>query len=148
MPQIRLAYVSRRAPHLTDDAIVDDIVLPAMAKNRRLEITGCLWFDQRRFLQVLEGPAESVEGVFASIVADSRHTDVDLIRRAPDEQRSFARWAMKPVRAGEGDPIGAMVASLSPESIPPRRRRPREAPTPPTPGALTRIVRLLAASAG
>lgn len=112
MPDIRLVYRSRRAPHVTDTMIVDDIVLPSMAKNRRLGISGCLWFDDRRFLQALEGEPEPVGKLYATIQADPRHDDLQLLAHEPIAERQFRRWSMKPMSARDPDPIGAALSEL------------------------------------
>lgn len=105
-------YLSCRSSHVTDSAVVDDIVLPAMAKNRRLDITGCLWFDRDRFLQTLEGPDESVDAVYSQIEKDRRHEQVTLLLREPQANRLFPRWAMKPVPAMRADVIRELVADF------------------------------------
>lgn len=88
-------YVSRRAPWVTDQIIVDEIVLPAGMKNRRLDITGCLWFSNDRFLQIIEGPKTPVGQVFEAIQNDDRHQDIVTISSAPLAARSFSRWGMR-----------------------------------------------------
>ena len=111
MPQqdlFTLCYISRRAPGLTDTQVVDGIVLPAMAKNRRLDITGCLWFDADRFIQFLEGPTRDVQRVYAAIERDNRHTDVALLTSGPLADRSFDRFSMRAI--GQSRP--AAVAAL------------------------------------
>lgn len=93
----RLVYVSRRVPNLSDDEVVDGIVLPAILKNRELEITGCLWFDHERFLQVLEGEPGRVMRLYDAICADPRHTAIDLVLLQAIESRSFPRFALRAV---------------------------------------------------
>ncbi len=112
MPEIRLVYRSHRAPHVTDTMVVDDIVLPAMAKNRRLNISGCLWFDDRRFLQALEGEAEPLDALYSTIQADDRHQELQLLAHEPIVERKFTRWSMKPMSARVPDPISAAMDEL------------------------------------
>lgn len=90
-----IIYVSRRSPGVTDDDVIDGIALPSVRRNRTLDITGCLWFDDERFLQLIEGPRESVEAIYAAILIDTRHEHVNLISGAPIIHRSFNRWNMK-----------------------------------------------------
>lgn|GEM_PF-2339820 len=99
--QYEIIYVSRRSPGVTDADVVDRIVLPAGRTNRRLDITGCLWFDSDRFLQVLEGPREDVERIYAKIEHDPRHREIVVLSSGPIASRSFERWAMRSV-TGEG----------------------------------------------
>lgn len=143
-------YLSCRASHVTDSAVVDDIVLPAMAKNRRLDITGCLWFDRDRFLQTLEGPDETVDRVYSQIEADNRHDQVSLLLREPQVNRLFPRWAMKPVPALRADVIRDLVAGFDAR---PQRCGPEAQPAASRdePGAIHpihRLLRMLAARAG
>lgn len=91
----QLAYISRRKPWVSDEEVVDGIVLPAMAKNRLLGLTGCLWFNRERFLQVLEGAAAELGSMYERIVRDKRHDRVELLGRHAIEERSFARFNMR-----------------------------------------------------
>lgn len=95
-------YVSDRATGLSDHTIIDEIVLPSGNKNRRLDITGCLWFSKNRFLQILEGPREAVEGVYSAILRDNRHTNIQTISSSPVTNRSFSRWGMRAFKGDEG----------------------------------------------
>jgi hypothetical protein len=66
----------------------------ARSRNAGLGITGALFCDGAYFVQLLEGPVEAVEVVFASIQADPRHTDIRVVERGPAETRWFASWHM------------------------------------------------------
>jgi len=73
---------------------IEDILAAARSRNAALGVTGVLYFDGAYFLQVLEGPQASVAAVFASILADPRHTDLRVVERSPIVTRSFADWDM------------------------------------------------------
>lgn len=105
----RLAYRSTRSRSLSDDQVVDGIVLPAMEKNRRLDITGCLWCGKSNFLQILEGDRETVRSLFKTIENDARHHDVELLEERGIAEREFSRFAMKLIRGDESDEIGALI---------------------------------------
>jgi len=143
-------YLSCRASHVTDSAVVDDIVLPAMTKNRRLDITGCLWFDRDRFLQTLEGPDETVDRVYSQIETDGRHDQVTLLLREPQTHRLFPRWAMKPVPALRADVIRDLVAGFGaqPQSCSPERAPAESRDTGGAIHPIHRLLRMLAARAG
>lgn len=114
MPDLyEIIYVSRRKPEVTDAHVVDKIVLPSGRTNRRLDITGCLWFDKHRFLQVLEGPQPAVEQIYANIERDTRHTEVELLRRGPLASRSFGRWGMCSVTGESRETIADLAAIYS-----------------------------------
>ncbi len=104
-----IAYASRRSPDVDDDQIVDDIALPSYRKNRSLEITGCLWFDDGHFLQFIEGPRDNLESLYKSICADSRHLDVRELVNRPVESRAFARFALQVVKNDDLDPVQELI---------------------------------------
>lgn len=92
---ISLLYVSSSLlePDETDEqlwAIVD----VAQARNKRQDITGALVFTGTDFVQILEGPEESVANVMASILIDPRHDQVNIVRREMIAKRSFPTWGM------------------------------------------------------
>ncbi len=70
------------------------LLIQARDKNRRLDITGMLLHHDREFVQLLEGPREHVEDVYASIQRDERNQRVELRYAGPIETRSFSQWAM------------------------------------------------------
>lgn len=90
---VRLAYVSTLAPEM-DIVGVDELVAKAAEFNRLHGITGVLAIDQNRVCQILEGPADGVDGLFSSIKADTRHYDVTEIERRPISAQSFESWGM------------------------------------------------------
>lgn len=71
-------------------------ILTTSKLNNGLDgLTGLLFFDNARFLQVLEGPADGVEATFDRISADPRHTDITLIRDHEISERDFSYWSME-----------------------------------------------------
>ncbi|MHA7812335.1 MAG: BLUF domain-containing protein [Phycisphaerales bacterium] len=109
-----MIYVSKRAEGITDQVVIDEIVLPAGIKNRRLEITGCLWFSRKRFLQILEGPREAVEDVYSTILRDDRHHTITTVSSSPITNRSFARWGMRALAGDEEQGIDALINEYAP----------------------------------
>lgn len=101
----RLKYVSRSAAPLVG-AEVDAIVAKAQERNRRMDVTGVLVTTGNLFYQVLEGPEAAVDGLYARIRADPRHTDLLILGVEEHiEERYFADWSMQrvdlSVEAGE-----------------------------------------------
>jgi len=80
---IRLQYKSTLVAETAEQArlVVRDIVATAVRKNPELRIGGLLCFNPSslRVVQVLEGPAAAVRGLFLTIMADTRHADCCLI---------------------------------------------------------------------
>ncbi|MBM4377583.1 MAG: BLUF domain-containing protein [Deltaproteobacteria bacterium] len=90
----RIKYVSRFAEHLTQ-ADVEAIAEVSQRNNAAREVTGVMASSGRLFYQVLEGPAEVVDALYATIVADPRHTDVLHLRSQSDvATRLFPQWSM------------------------------------------------------
>ncbi len=104
-----LSYSSRRIPGVTDNHVRDSIVLPASKFNLENAITGVLWVDPKRFLQVLEGPRLVVEALYHRIRRDTRHTDVRLLWSAPLSSRSFERWGMRAIHVPMDESIEGIV---------------------------------------
>lgn len=104
-----IIYASQRSPGLTNAQIVDDIVLPSSRTNRDLDISGCLWFNDHRFLQVLEGPRDAVEQIYTRIEKDTRHHHVNLIGHLDIEERSFNRWGMRALIGSQNTELDELV---------------------------------------
>jgi hypothetical protein len=73
---------------------LDDILESARRRNVENGISGALVYADRQFIQILEGPIDSVDETFARIMDDKRHRDVCLVSRMASEQRVFERWPM------------------------------------------------------
>ena len=70
-------------------------ILEESRHNNALEgITGVLWSDGTHFLQVLEGPDESVGATFGRILSDHRHSAIVVLRDGQVETRDFGGWSM------------------------------------------------------
>jgi hypothetical protein len=89
----RLSYVSTLRPHVTI-ADIDAMVVKAADFNKAHEITGVLAIDDDRVCQILEGPGEAVDSLYASIQRDDRHHSVTLILHQPIEKSAFEAWGM------------------------------------------------------
>lgn len=88
-----LVYMSVAVDDLTDDQLVA-MLREARLRNEALGVSGLLLAKGGRFMQVLEGPAWSVEDRFAAIERDPRHQDVRSLSRERIETRRFDGWAM------------------------------------------------------
>ena len=91
---LQLIYRSVAAPGI-DAGVAARISEYSRQRNRSLEITGVLLFDQRNFVQVLEGGTNIVDLVFGQIQKDDRHSDVTLLSRIEKLERSFPYWSMQ-----------------------------------------------------
>ncbi|NND37992.1 MAG: BLUF domain-containing protein, partial [Pseudomonadales bacterium] len=86
-------YVSRACKPLSGADLLD-LLKVSRRRNGRLLLTGLLLYADGRFMQVLEGKEQSVREVYDSILADSRHTDIQTLRLQEKEKRHFPDWTM------------------------------------------------------
>jgi hypothetical protein len=90
---VRLMYASRAAGPVDHDELVA-ILRKSKANNPSLGVTGVLCCSGGIFLQVLEGGRSAVNQLYNRIVADPRHTQVELLSYEEIGERRFAGWAM------------------------------------------------------
>jgi hypothetical protein len=90
-----LLYVSESCLSWPEDAAeVDQMVAVARRRNAELSLTGALIYTRTHFAQVLEGEGQAIEAVMASIRADLRHRNIQIVSDAPLETRCFPSWTM------------------------------------------------------
>lgn len=111
-----IIYVSQRSERVSDRMIVDEIVIPSGMNNRRLDITGILWFSEEHFLQVIEGPRDAIISLYQSIQRDSRHFDITTVSEGSIPQRSFKRWGLRALQCEHGQEITGLISMLKAES--------------------------------
>ena len=90
---VRLIYASRAKASLGSQDL-QGILEQCKAHNPAEGITGMLCHSEGTFLQVLEGGRTEVNRVYARIVADGRHEQIELIDFEEIGQRRFANWSM------------------------------------------------------
>lgn len=88
-----IIYTSREAQFFSDEEI-EQLLLGARSHNQESDITGVLLYFDLVFFQVLEGPKDALEKLFARIVEDPRHKDVTLQVNEPISARLFPNWSM------------------------------------------------------
>jgi hypothetical protein len=93
----RLIYSSRNRimgePHQVAVAI-ESILLTSRSNNERLDVTGALLFSGDAFAQVLEGPREVIDALYANICKDRRHSHIVLLDQSDMPARDFSNWSM------------------------------------------------------
>lgn len=89
----RLIYRSKATSPLGSLHLFN-LLKQARQKNARLQITGHLLYLDDRFTQCIEGPAESLDALWQSLLRDPRHCDIELVERHPIETRRFQDWTM------------------------------------------------------
>ena len=87
-------------------------------KNTQLGITGLLLYSEGHILQVLEGDADVVYSLYATIAADPRHRSLIKLADGPVADRAFADWSMQMRTVDSADFTRIVLTSNSmPEHI-------------------------------
>jgi len=89
----QLVYVSSASANLSEDDL-KDIVRRARKANKVLGVSGMLIYLDGHFLQVLEGPADRVQALYARIENDPHHTGAKVLIESEVAKRAFPDWPM------------------------------------------------------
>ena len=89
----RLIYVSEKTD--SSDASLAHIIASSTKNNPKTGVTGCLLSGSNSFLQLLEGPGQTIGRLYVTINADSRHKNVLMLTDEDIDERLFASWSMK-----------------------------------------------------
>lgn len=103
---VELVYLSA-STHRFGVTELRELLGASRRKNRSLGVTGLLLHADGSFLQVLEGPAAVVDGLYARICSDARHDHLVRVFRRSISHRSFGSWSM-----GFEEPLDAMRTEL------------------------------------
>jgi hypothetical protein len=102
MKLVQLIYCSQVTGRLTLDAV--QLILSNASKKKPAHgITGFLAFNERNFLQVIEGGTSAINLLFSSIYRDPRHHGVHLISFREIAERQFPHFAMGDCNLGVVD---------------------------------------------
>lgn len=89
---VRLLYASRVTD--TSAAVLEDILAQSRQHNPSNGITGVLCYGGGTFLQAIEGGRSAVSDLYAHILRDARHTQVELLDFEEIAERRFGGWTM------------------------------------------------------
>lgn len=92
MTGTRLIY--RSQPFGFDSAMLAGILSAARRNNPQWGITGALICRHDVYLQLIEGPSDSIKALYSRILVDDRHTDIRLLLEEDMGERLFPAWAM------------------------------------------------------
>jgi len=112
----RLVYQST-ATGTTESLLNLSVILAESQRNNdRDGLTGALAAHGDRYIQVLEGEAEVLDGLLRRLDGDPRHRDVRIIDRMPITERSFSGWAMASARIAPSQTpaLDALIAAQAP----------------------------------
>ena len=88
-----VVYKSRAVAPL-EEIDLQRLVDAAQRRNQAEGLTGLVVYDEGRFLQWLEGPADSLSRVMRSINCDARHTDIEVLGNQKTPTRMFGHWGL------------------------------------------------------
>jgi hypothetical protein len=91
---IELSYVSKATNDMGILGLMN-LLEDAVHKNKRNGITGVLFYDNLIFGQILEGYPQHVELIWKGIIADPRHSELQVLDISPLQKRRFSNWSMK-----------------------------------------------------
>jgi len=125
----RLVYQST-ATGTTDSLLNLSVILAESQRNNgRDDLTGALAAHRDRYIQVIEGPSQTLDGLLRRLAKDSRHRDIQIIDRIPIAGRSFSGWTMASARIAPSQasaldalmtaerPSGPQIVALLRESL-------------------------------
>jgi hypothetical protein len=97
-----IIYTSRYVGKPEDiNDVLADIVIRSETNNFEFGITGLLFFHNGRFIQVLEGERESLEGLMSILEKDDRHEHIQRIIDESIKKRAFQEWSMDSLNLSE-----------------------------------------------
>ena len=94
----RLVYGSTATGHTDNLLNMATILAESGRNNARDGLTGALAAHEGRFIQVIEGPGDAIDGLLRRLATDPRHKDVVIFGRDAAEQRLFGDWVMANAR--------------------------------------------------
>lgn len=101
----RLVYASNALRFIKKDDL-KQIFESSSNLNSVLDITGYLYFNDRRFFQYLEGPEINVKSLYDKIARDERHDVQIYFYLEPKEERLYPNWSMNVFSRREGHDFG------------------------------------------
>lgn len=105
------------------------ILSESQHNNARSGLTGALAAHRDRYIQVIEGQPEALDGLLRRLENDPRHKDIRIVQRSPADERQFAEWTMASARVTPGlaqaldalmaepDPSGARIVSALKDAV-------------------------------
>lgn len=95
MKSCRLIYRSISTAEVVSNQTLRDLERTSSERNAKEGITGLLVLSGNIFLQVLEGSARDITGLFARILPDKRHCQVELVTFESGIEHYFDNWNMR-----------------------------------------------------
>lgn len=94
----RLVYGSTATGHTDNLLNMATILAESGRNNARDGLTGALAAHEGRFIQVIEGSGDAIDGLPRRLATDPRHKELVIFGRDSAEQRLFGDWVMANAR--------------------------------------------------
>ena len=90
-----ILYVSDSALIFSSEQTqIHDLVHQSRVWNDSVEITGALVFTERHFVQFIEGPNTAIGDLFSKLLADRRHSRINVVQDTMADDRHFQGWSL------------------------------------------------------
>ena len=93
MSMNQLIYISQAVRKMSAEDL-QAILKTAKTNNETIDVTGSLFYNGGWFLQVLEGPTDTLNTLYEKIEKDPRHKNSRILYNEPAKFRTFTRWSM------------------------------------------------------
>lgn len=89
----QLIFCSRPSFDFSREDLLN-IMVSAQEKNNHEQLSGLLIFHRHKFIQLIEGSDNKVDGLFAKIQRDPRHTGIKTLFYQSSPTRVLPTWVM------------------------------------------------------
>lgn len=89
----QILYSSVASDKLTPECL-SKILTKARINNAKHDVTGLLIYGDGAFMQVIEGTHDTIDTLYANIVADKMHNNIRHIYTKDIPNRIFSEWQM------------------------------------------------------
>lgn len=100
---VRLLYLSKPVGPVTT-TVTTLILEKSHANNKKANITGVLCQGPSVWIQALEGERSQVNSLFARIMADRQHQNIEIMSMEEVTHRRFGQWSMALIHLDQNDP--------------------------------------------
>ena len=90
---VQLIYVSNRKTNCTEKEI-ENILNSCIKNNPESEVSGVLFYNEKKFLQLVEGEYKIIMDTYDKIKKDFRHENCVMLSCSPIKEKSFTSWSM------------------------------------------------------
>ncbi|MDO8826377.1 MAG: BLUF domain-containing protein [Methylophaga sp.] len=99
---LRILYSSKTHARLSETDLTK-LLLQSRENNQRVNVNGILCYNHTDFIQVLEGPENTVINLYQKILKDDRHHECKLINISLSNKYIFKNWSMGYIDISHGD---------------------------------------------